>query len=68
MTENPKTGAVVLGGKRLWIVKDVCPPCKLISCYAVDFVPYKRKRGYKAIVVYKKFKYDKVSLISNPPM
>lgn len=67
MTENPKAGAVITEGKVLWIVKDTCPPCKLIWCYRVEFVQYKSKKGQKPIVIYKRFKYNKVELIANPP-
>jgi hypothetical protein len=68
MTENPKMGAIVSDNKRFWVVHDLCPPCKLIWCHSVDFVPYKSKKGNKAVVVYKRFNYSSVTLISNQPV
>lgn len=67
MTETPRIGSVVSNGKRLWVVRSVCPPCKSMGCYAVDFIKYKSKPGYKGVVVYKSFKYDKVKLVATPP-
>lgn len=67
MRQDIRIGGIVSDKKRFWTIHDICNPCKLIWCHAVDFIPYKSKKGNKAIVIYKRFKYSQVVFIAHSP-